>query len=93
MRKIENINFAETENIKIYIKTLDNKNGFEYKNMDNIFYETAILTCEDIGFIIKSDNYDLEKEMGIICYYDLDDLYEDEILWEILKEINDVYKI
>lgn len=54
-------------------------------------YKTIILTCENIEFSVRSKTYNLEEEMGIICYYDLNDIYEDEILEGILREIKDIY--
>lgn len=86
--KLGRISPAYEDEISTYIRTHENSNEFEYSNISKIIYKTIILESEDISFVIKSKRYDLNKEAGIICYYDLDDLYEDEILEEILKEID-----
>lgn len=90
-RKIQYVTFGYENELKLYIDAGGGK--FKCVDLEQLIYKTVFLTSDELKFTIRSKNYNLKLEAGIICYYDLDDEYDGEILEEVLKEINDTYRI
>lgn len=79
--KWENIINKERVNVTTTINRTKLKlNPYEMK-LASLQTNTHVVT-------INSDDYDLRKEKGIICYYNLNDVYEDEELNNLLKNSN-----
>ena len=77
----------ERAGVSFHIKVGKVENCFELKDFSEVEKLIAKSEIADMEFIIKSERYNLGEEATTICYYDLVDEYEDEILEEILAQV------
>ena len=75
------------DDLILFLKIKDTK--YELSLDEEVIYEKIKAVGKaELSLLIYSKTYNLEKEKNLICYYNLNDEYEDTILDEILKEIS-----
>ena len=86
LNKLDHVYENTPEPLSIWIIVDATKVELKKTSVERILECCILAKHPIITFEIESQNYDLLQEKNIICYYNTNELYEDELLEIILKK-------